>query len=1139
MSKFRLSLLISFLVVCVALFAGAPSAKAQTGTISGTVTDSSGAVVVGAQVTIRDMQTGISRETTTNSQGFYEFLTVKPSKYELTVEVKGFEKAVKRDISVVVGLESHLDLTLTPGSVNETIEIKAEVPLIEPDKTNVSFSVDTQQIQNLPLLGRNFLTLAQLTPGVTVQAPGTQAGGINVSGMRSQSNNFTLDGVSVNDPQVNGPLFFNIADAVQEFNVNTSIANTDLGRSSGAQVAVITKSGGNVFHGSAFYYGRNEALDANDWFLNHTGKSKNMLRRHQYGGTMGGPLIKDRTFWFFNFEGFRQKNPQPGLSIVPTDANRAAVTDPVSVKLLQFIPRANILNAAPGQTNWAGTFDQFNNNDTYLGRVDHNLTRNNRLSGHYALVHGTNLQLQQQTSPFNGSITNVPASHSADIDETFTHGRWLNVARIGFARNLTKFGPQDVALNPASIFTDTSGNPLPGFVDTSKSPRNGGLPRITITSSAAVPLSNIGLGAGTNMPQGRTTDTYQLMDNLTWIKGSHTLAFGGEARREETFRFLNGNFRGQISFNDWNHFALGRPQFGALRAGGPDETFRSWTRNAYYMYIQDSWKMKSNLTFNYGLRYERPGAMVEKGDSGSNFVPGVGLMKLNSNLRIDINPALQGQAAITLTPVSTFLPRSGQFHEANMDFAPFAGVAWSPRILPAIFGNGKTVIRTGFRLGFDDIFANIPVNMGLNIGQNSAPFLLSTTLPTQTCLSGCTAANPAAYTWATALNQNRSLFAPDATLPNGPTCSAALPTTPCRGILGFNAWDTTGRTAYAMNYALEIERQIGNAYAVEASYVGTLGRRLGVFVDANQPFVTVNDPTRRGSQTPNQRSFPFPQYQGIGLGTFGSNSNYNGAVFSIRKKPSHGLQLQASYTFAKSMDNNSAFFGSTGEAGVYADSRNRQAEYGPSAFDIRHQIVVSYLYQMPVGKGRAFLHDANRLLDYAVGGWDIGGITNLRTGFPFTVFANTNADLSGFNQFVDRPLAGNTPLNINYSNPDRVFPTTPCQAAQPAGNPCYFSLPGAGNIGNIGRNAFYGPSYVDFDFSLQKNFALTESKRFQFRAEFFNLFNHANFDLPNSSLQLTKNQITQIVTASTAAGTITSDNNANPRLMQLGLRFEF
>src|SRR5262249_44082677 len=284
-----------------------------------------------------------------------------------------------------------------------------------------------------------------------------------------------------------------------------------------------------------------------------------------------------------------------------------------------------------------------------------------------------------------GSITNLPASHSAVIEESLSHGNWLNVVRIGFARNVTDFASQDIKLNPASIFTDASGNPLPGYVDTTKTALNGGLPRITITSDSRAPnpanpligvrLSNFGLGAGTNMPQGRTTDTYQLIDNVSRVMGVHTLQFGGEIRREQTFRFLNGNFRGAISFTDFEHFAQGRPQSGSLRTGGPDQTFRSWMRNAYYVYAQDSWKMKPNFTFNYGLRYELPGAMEEKKDSGSNFVPGVGMMKLNSNLRLDVNPTVQGPAAITLTPLQgAFLPRSGQLESALKDFPPSLGL---------------------------------------------------------------------------------------------------------------------------------------------------------------------------------------------------------------------------------------------------------------------------------------------------------------------------------------------------------------------------------------------------------------------------------------------------------------------------------
>src|SRR5215471_20142951 len=492
----------------ILIFVVAPSALAQSGTITGTVSDNTGAVIAGAQVSIRDVKTDANRSTTTNTQGFYEFVALKPSTYELTVEMKGFGKAVKRDIPVVVGLDSRLDVTLSPGSVTETIEVKTAVPLIEPDKTNVSTTIEPEQIQNLPLQGRQFLDLALLTPGATAQAPGTQAGNINVSGMRSQSNNWTLDGVSINDPQVNGPLNgFRIADAVQEFNVNTSIAGTDLGRSSGAQVTIITKSGTNTYHGSAFYYGRNEALDANDWFLNLAGKPKNVLRRHQYGGTIGGFVIKDKTFWFLSFEGFKEKNPLPQLSTVPTLAARATVIDPVSVKLLQFIPSPNIANPTP-LGNWAGTADQSTNNDTYLLRVDHSLSANNHLMGQYLNVRGDSLSLQQ--NPFNGSITNLPGSQSAVIEETFSHGSWLNVGRVGYTRNVTDFGPQDVKINPASIFTDSLGNPLPGFVDTTKpgGALNGGLPRITVlscttnaagacTANGTVPLSNFGLGAGT------------------------------------------------------------------------------------------------------------------------------------------------------------------------------------------------------------------------------------------------------------------------------------------------------------------------------------------------------------------------------------------------------------------------------------------------------------------------------------------------------------------------------------------------------------------------------------------------------------------------------------------------------------------
>src|SRR5712692_6049860 len=290
----------SFLVVIsfltISLFAQTP-----TGTVVGTITDSTGATLPNATITIRDVAIGSARTTMSSNAGAYEFTTLHPSNYEITVEATGFRKAIQSNITVAVGDVIRADIKMQVGATQEIVEVKGEAPLIEPDKSSVSYGVAPIQIQTLPILNRNFINLALITPGSLPQAPGTQAGGFSVSGMRAQSNNFTLDGVNNNDPQVNGPLnTFNMADAVQEFTVQTSIAGAEVGRNTGAQVSIITKSGTNKYHGSLFYYGRNEALDANDFFLKHsaTPQKKNVLRRHQFGATMGGPIKTNKTFWF-------------------------------------------------------------------------------------------------------------------------------------------------------------------------------------------------------------------------------------------------------------------------------------------------------------------------------------------------------------------------------------------------------------------------------------------------------------------------------------------------------------------------------------------------------------------------------------------------------------------------------------------------------------------------------------------------------------------------------------------------------------------------------------------------------------------------------------------------------------------------
>jgi hypothetical protein len=1099
--RFLVSLCSFFLLTIAVCQAELPS-----GTIAGTITDPSNAAVAGAQVTLKNTATGESRSTTTSSTGGYEFPLVRPATYQLSVAAKGFTTAIQKEIAVNVGVVVHLDIKLKVGVATETVEVSGTVQLIEPERTSISSVIDSRRIQNLPLLGRQFLDLALVTPGATPQAPGTQAGGFQVAGMRSQSNNFTLDGVSNNDPQVNGPLNnFRIADAVQEFNVSTSIASTDVGRNSGAQVSIITKSGTNSYHGTLFYSGRNEALDANDFFLNRAGQPKNGLRRHQFGGTVGGWIRRDRTFWFFSFEGFRQKFQNPQTALVPSLLQRAAVVDPVSVKLLAFIPPPN--TPLVGGTNWAGVVPETNYNESYLLRVDQKLTSNHQLMGRGTVFLGRTNTLQ--TNPFHGNITNWPSSHSYVVQEVYAKPRLVNEFRLGFSRNHTFFRAADNPVNPATIFTDALNNPLPGYVNTATDPRgnlNGGLPRITITG-----FRNFGLGAGTNMPQGRATNTYQLIDNVTLVRGRHTLKFGGEIRREITNRFLNGNFRGSISFSNFSRFAgtcgtactggIAKARTGSLRTGLADQTFRNWFRTAWYMYFLDSIKVKSNLTVNLGLRYELPGTLHEVLNRGSNFVPGVGMVVLGSNNVIGIDPVLLGRNAILLTPGPTTLPDTGQFGPDRNNFAPSVGIAWAPKIWPRIFGDGKTVIRTGFRLSYDDIFANIPVNMGLN-----GPRLLSTSLVPNTgnlITSG--------YTWGQVLSQNRRLWTPDPTVAGGE-----------RGIVTFNAWDTNPQTAYAMNYALEVEREFGRDYAVEFSYVGSQGRQLGVFTDPNQPFVTVVNPAVRGDLLPNTRTFPFRQYGGIGLGTFGSNSNYNGLVARVRKKQSHGLTFDASYSFGRVFDDNSAFFGSDADSGSYADTRNRIAEYGPAAFDIRHRIAVTYIYELPFGRGKWLGHDAPGWENQIIGGWQVSGVTAWQTGFPLTLHANHSLDFSGFNQFNDRPnLVPGGMVVTDMNNPDAAIT---CSVPGPALTNC-FTNPGAGNIGNVPRNSIHGPRFAEWDIGIYKSFPIPEGRRLQYRAELFNAFNQTRFNLPEHNLNVG------------GVGTISSAQF--PRVIQMSLRFEW
>jgi len=1067
------------------------------GSVGGSVKDASGALVAGVKVSLTNTSTNAKLETTTNPNGEFQFVQLAPATYSLVAEAQGFKKIDVASVLVEVDQITHLELTLEVGSLSESVQVEAVAPLLENDKSTLSSVVDSRNIANMPLNGRQALDLALITPGVLPTAGGTQVLSFNVAGARSQSNIYLWDGVSNMDTQVNSNLNnFRIADAVQEFSVQTSVSTAEFGRGSGGQVSVVTKSGTNAFHGSLFEYLRNSDLDATDFFINKAGGTKTPLHRNQFGGTFGGPIKHNKTFFFASYEEFRQVAPTVSTTRVPTAAERAQVTDPISLALLKFWPSPNASSANNFVANVGSTTFDY----TGLIRVDHDFSDRDHLTGRFADYQGATFT--PGALPTEGGNGNVPVSRNGVITETHTFSpTLLNEFRLGYSRNQTFITVQDIGLNAASIF-QSNGQPLAGVVDGTKNIQDSGLPTVSISGGYAP------LGSTTNLPQGRITNTAELFDNMSWSApfgaSKHSFRFGYHIRREQARRYLDSTERGSFSFLSWADFAAGMVNSSTFKTGS---TLAYWDRFPWDIYWQDQYKAKDNLTINYGIRYEYPSAIYQTRNDATNFIPGVGPVLLGTNQLLTIDPTKVGRAALVLSQAPLTLSNSGVHSDKN-NFAPIVGFAYTPRFSEKLFGKDDTVIRAGFRVGYDDIFNNIPANMGLN-----APYNLGTT---QT--AGVT--QPGKFPWATGYNQNVPLVKFN---------SAGQPVV---GLVGFSAEDPNIRSAYVYQYNFGIQRKLGNSLSFELDYQGSTGHKLGLFVDYNQPQVIVNNPAVRGNQAPNVQIYPYPTFGGIGVGKDIGNSNYNGMVATIKYQSRHGYFLQASYTLSKSIDDNSAFFGSSGELSVISDGNHINLDRGPSSFDTRQRAVVVYNVDLPVGPGHKLLGWNNAFNREVFGGWQVSGITSAQTGQPFTVY-DTAADFSGFNQTADRPdIIGSGALPQNNTNPDAAFSTS------------YFSaIPPTGRVGTSGRNQYYGPGLVNYDFTALKSFAIWgDRSRLTFRADFFNLFNHTNFSNPghNESSTSTFGKITQTVGSATATSVgTTAGPYGGPRQIQLSLRLQF
>jgi hypothetical protein len=665
------------------------------GRITGTVHDPSGAAVWHAKITVVDNAQAQRRIESSDRMGAFDFPNLSPGVWSLTVEADGFKLYRATNVVVQVDQTTTLEIALEVGPLTEVVEITGAAPPVS------GAVIDSRTIPVMPLNGRQYLDLAVLAPSVVPAAPGTQGNGFNSSGMRSQSNVYLLDGISNIDTQTNQPLnLFRITDAVEEFSVQTAVPSLEFGRGAGAQVNVVTRRGGNQWHGAAFEYLRNTAFTASDFFTNKLAGPKNALNRNEFGADGGGAVVRNRLFVFGSYEGFRQVAPAVSTVLVPTEAQRETVTDPIAQRLLQYFPLPN----TTGSPNYISNVRSRDSDDTGLVRLDYSATRD-QLSARWIEYWGTSIAPGPTplTGGSSGPLGQIAAM--AHWQREFSP-RLSQELRLGESRYTNVRAPQDAGLNAAAIIT------VPGV------PVNAGLPSIAIGGGFAA------LGSNANFPQGRVSNTIEASSDWVWLHLRHSLRWGVHIRREDLSRYLNRASRGMINFASFADFARDQINTATFRTGS---TQSYWRRYPWDWFLQDEFRVMPNLTIQYGVRYEYQSAVRELRGRATNFVEGYGPMLAGTNQVLDIDAA-----SLVYRTAPFQLPASGAFADWN-NFAPMIGLSWA---------HGGTVVRSGARIAYDDLFNNVPSAMAL-----SAPWNLQTT---QTA----NVTQPGRFGWPLAFNQD-------------------------------------------------------------------------------------------------------------------------------------------------------------------------------------------------------------------------------------------------------------------------------------------------------------------------------------------------------------------------------------------------
>lgn len=1114
-------LIVFWLAVLSSIPAGAQVSGA---TLSGLVTDSSGAAIPDATVSTKNAGTGELRQVSTNGEGFYSIPNLLPGSYEVTVSAKQFQKTVQKGITLTVGAQQALNISLKPGEVTQVVEVMSTPPDVQTTSSAVMSTVDSRTVRELPLNGRDWTSLATLEPGV-ISVPNQATTSFNAnkgnrgfgnqladSGHRPNENAYRLNGLSINDysnAAPGGATGLNLGvDSVQEFSVITTGYTAEYGRTSGAIINAITKSGTNQFHGTGFFFDRDSIFDARNYF---DGPKIAPFRRIQFGGSAGGPIIKDKTFVFANYEGFRQSLSSSGTIHVPDAASRAAAVPAIQ-------PYLALWPVAPASAPDANGIQTLNvnantiaNENYFIARVDHKLSAADALSGSYFIDSGP----QSQADPLGNTVHEVFSRRQAgSFEETHVFGSaMVNTFHAGLSRALGK------------INDPVSGDAAAKDATLAIAPGAAAPPQIPVSGLTTA----YGLGGFNRFTHA--WNSLQISDDAFLTRGTHALKIGF------TYEHMQYNVLEQLSpngrmntYGSLTDFLTNAPdQLNALAPGGSHEV--GFRQNLFAGYIQDDWRARTNLTVNLGLRYE----MTTK-PTDANTVPGYTIVGTNYSVApagfqeiISLSNCTQSPTACGPVGVSSPILQN----PTTKNFEPRIGLAWDP------FRDGKTAVRAGF--GMFDVLP-LPYEFGLNTAA-TAPFQIIGAAPGATLGSGIdpnVSFNPLHI-------RNRFI-------------------------------DAYPKRADVLNWNFNIQRQLTEGLTLLLGYVGSRSVHLSAAsddVNLVQPaavsgvgLVFPCDPTAAiaaGGTCANQKTGTRidPNWGG-GAGIrpvlFDGASSYNAFQTQLKKSFSQGVQGQLSYTFGKCRDLSSAPV--TGDTFLNSIAVPllliKSARLGACDFDIRHVLSGTLMWDLPSMK------NSGAFVSTLTSGWQLGTIVTATSGAPFTVTVGDGNDPlgTGFNGDFSMDFAslmpGCNPIHggVNYLNVNCFTPPTapaslaPATTANPFGcAPSSFHAyggtpPPSGSqfcsnvLGNTGRNQFYGPGLTTVDFSVFKNTRIpriSETFNVQFRAEFFNVLNHTNFLSPGFLNTFGQNNSTFDFDGSSLP-TALNQTATTSRQIQLGLK---